>query len=302
MDTFSRGVLFFAENNSKINYLKLAILSAICVKNNMGKETLISIVTNEFSLGWLSQEEQSLFESLFDKVIIIDNSLSDDENLRIYRDTRYHSISSQFLNKSRSSAYNLTPYDETLLIDVDYFVLNDQLNHMWGCNEDFVINKNAKTLQHQSLEGSEFRLNPYGIRMYWATLIYFKKSEKSKLIFDLVEHVKETWNYYKHVYDFPAGLYRNDYAFSIALHMLNGFVDDEGLVKSFPDKSILTAIDTDQLIGFENKKSICFFVNDQEETHKFYISKVKSVNVHCLNKLSILNKYENILKVITKND
>ena len=302
MSEANRGVLLFAENNKRINYVRLAMIANQCVKNHMGKDTKVSLVTTQYSLNWFDEKEQEEIKSLFDKIILITNDQDtpdqSDTNLRVYRDTRYHQVQASFLNKSRSSAFNLTPYDETLLIDVDYFVLNDSLNAVWGCNEDFLINKRARSLFHADLQGPEFRLNPFGIRMYWATVIYFKKSEKAKLIFDLVDHVKETWNYYKHVYDFSGTLYRNDFAFSIAIHMLNGFVDDEDFVKPLPDPAILTAIDTDQLIRFEDKESIFFYANDQVETHKFYVSKVKGVNVHCLNKISLLNNFDKIMEVI----
>ena len=300
MKNTNRGILLFAENNERIDYLRLAILCAQCIKNNMGSETKISVVTTKGSWNNLSNvgtELESLAKSLFDKVIFT-NVAYDIDNSRIYRDTQYHQVTAQFLNRSRSSAYELSPYDETLLIDVDYFVLNGSLNHVWGSNEDFIINKSAKTLLHKPLTGPEFRLNPFGIRMYWATVIYFKKSEKAKLIFDLVSHIKETWNYYQHVYDFPGGLYRNDFSFSIALHMLNGFVDDDSFVKSFPDPEILTAIDTDQFISFDDKNTVRFYANDPVENWKFYVSKIRGVNVHCLNKISILNNFDKTLEVL----
>lgn len=293
----------FAENNSTLNYLKIAILSALCVKNNMGKDTKVSVITNSSSLGWFSDEEKAYIYKLFDKVILKDDwekeySAIGADNTRIFRDTQYYHVSSRFLNKSRSSAYELSPYDETLLIDADYFVMNSSLNAVWGCNEDFLINKNAKTLDHKILTGPEFRLNPFGIRMYWATVIYFKKSEKAKLIFNLVDHIKEAWHYYKHVYDFSGTLYRNDFAFSIAIHMLNGFVDDEEFVKSLPDPAILTAVDTDQFIGFVDKTTTKFYLNDTVASYKFYVSKIKGVNVHSLNKLSILNKFDESLEIL----
>ena len=300
MENQNRGVLLFAENNDRIDYLRLAILAANCIKNNMGAGTKVSVVTSDSSLSALARYNEKLVglaKSLFDKIIIIDNRVEQvDDNSRVYRDTRYHSVTAQFLNKSRSSAYYLSPYEETLLIDVDYFVLNGSLNAVWGSNEDFLINKSAKTLLHKPLTGPEFRLNPFGLRMYWATVIYFKKSEKAKLIFDLVSHIKESWNYYKHVYDFPGGLYRNDFSFSIALHMLNGFVDDEDFVKSFADPSILTATDSDQFIGFDDKSTVRLYANDPEATWKFYVSKVKGVNVHCLNKISVINKFDETLE------
>ena len=300
MENTNRGILLFAENNERIDYLRLAILCAKCIKNNMGSETKVSVVTTKGSWNNLSKvgtELESLAKTLFDKVIFTNNTY-DIDNSRIYRDTQYHQVTAQFLNRSRSSAYELSPYDETILIDVDYFVLNGSLNHAWGSNEDFIINKSAKTLLHKPLTGPEFRLNPFGIRMYWATVIYFKKSEKSKLIFDLVSHIKEAWNYYRHVYDFPGGLYRNYFSFSIALHMLNGFVDDDSFVKSFSDPEILTAIDTDQLISFDDKNTIRFYANDPAENWKFYVSKIRGVNVHCLNKISILNNFDKILEVL----
>lgn len=300
MKNTNKGILLFAESNERIDYLRLAILCAQCIKNNMGSETKVSVVTNNGSWENLSKvgaDLESLAKSLFDKVIFT-NIVYDADNSRIYRDTQYHQVTAQFLNRSRSSAYELSPYDETILIDVDYFVLNGSLNHVWGSNEDFIINKSAKTLLHKPLTGPEFRLNPFGIRMYWATVIYFKKSEKAKLIFDLVSHIKETWNYYQHVYDFPGGLYRNDFSFSIALHMLNGFVDDDSFVKSFPDPEILTAIDTDQFISFDDKNTVRFYANDPTENWKFYVSKIRGVNVHCLNKISILNNFDKTLEVL----
>lgn len=293
----------FAENNSSINYLKLAIMSATCAKNNLGAETKVSVITNQQSLCWFSDEEQEEIFKLFDKVIIRNEweneyANAGEENLRVYRDTQYHSVSSRFTNKSRSCAYELTPYDETLLIDVDYFILNDSLNVIWGCNEELLINKKSSTLNHESLTGPEFRLNDFGIRMYWATLIYFKKGEKAKTLFGLVEHLKESWHYYKHVYDFAGTLYRNDFAFSIAIHMLNGFIDDEDFAKSFPNPEILTALDLDQFIKFEDKSTVQLFINNRKETYKFFVTKLKRVNFHCLNKISMLNRFDEIMKVI----
>lgn len=296
MSENSKGVLLFAQNNSKINYLGLAILCAKCVKNNLGQDTKISVVTDQYSLNW--GNNKSLSSDLFDQ-IIFDSGDKSPENLRLYRDTQYHTVTDNFKNSSRSNAYDLSPYDETLLIDVDYFILNDNLNSVWNNTEDFLINKSAKSLLHKPLEGNEFRLNPFGIRMYWATLIYFKKTSKAKLVFSLVEHIKECWDYYCYVYDFPSGLYRNDYAFSIAIHMLSGYSDNDSYVKSFPIPEILTALDLDQFIEFENKNTIKFYVNDPMQQHKFYISKIKNVNVHCMNKISILNKLEQSLKSIS---
>jgi hypothetical protein len=292
----SRGILLFAQNNNIINYLGLAILAAKCAKNNLGESTKVSVVTTKKSLNW--DKNSKLMEGVFDKVILTDDVES--KNVRLFRDTQYHTVTSQFLNENRFSAYELSPYDETLLVDVDYLILSNNINKVWGSSEEFLINNSAISLMHQELKGNEFRLNPFGIRMYWATKIYFKKGPKAKLIFDLVEHVRDCWDYYQHVYDFPGTLFRNDFAFSIAIHMLNGYSDAGGFVESFPDEQILTSVDTDQFIEFVDKSSVKIFANDPEHTYKFYVSKIKNVDVHVMNKISIANKLEECLKRVSQ--
>ena len=56
--------------------------------------------------------------------------------------------------------------------------------------------------------------------MYWATVLYFTKSDEARLLFGIMNSVKKNWEYYGKLYKFPQRTYRNDYAVSIALHML----------------------------------------------------------------------------------
>jgi hypothetical protein len=295
-----RGIVFFAINNDRIDYLKLVHLAGSLVNKNM-HGIPISIITDDYSIGWdYFKNNQKQFESIFDNIIIFnDDSILNNKNIRVYRDTQYHSINAEFKNKSRSEIYKLSPYDETLLLDVDYFVLNDVLNTIWGCEEDILINSDAINLHYEKLTGPEFRLNPYGIKMFWATAIYFKKTPRVKLLFDFVEHIKNHWEFYKLVYDFPGSLFRNDYAFSIALHVLNGFLENDE-IKPLPGGPLLTLTDQDQLYKFKNKNEICVFVNDMKEKWKFYASTIKGINIHCMNKLSILNNFDNIMRVINE--
>ena len=293
----SKGIIFFAVNNEKIDYTKLAYLATKFVKHNMG-DIPVSLITDEQSLLWDSFKEiEKDFTKILDKIIITGDQSDFVKNTRIYRDTNYHSITAEFKNTNRMGAYELSPYDETLLLDVDYLVLSDVLNHVWGNEEDILINCDAINLEHKKLEGPEFRLNPYGIKMYWATAIYFKKSARVKLLFDFVSHIKDHWDFYKLVYDFPGGLYRNDYAFSIALHMLNGFLENKE-IKPLPGGPILTLKDIDQIFEISDLNQIKAFINDSKETWKFYANTISGVNVHCMNKLSILNNFDKIIGTI----
>lgn len=298
----SRGVVIFGVNNDRIEYIRLAVLAAAFVKRNMGEHTQVCIITDKYSIDQYKTEGGEYtaeFKKWVDDVIVIEPGA--EANERTYRDTRYYTFKANFKNESRSTVYDLSPYDETLLIDCDYLVCNDALNNVWGSTEDVMINKNAIGLMHNQLSAEEIRLNAYGIRMYWATVIYFKKGKKAKMLFDLVEHVKENWEFYKLTYEFPGYMFRNDYAFSIAIHMLNGFIEDDFAV-DLPDRTILTALDFDQFYGITDKKTLHFFANDFKDTWKFFATRLSGNNVHCMNKLSILNNYNEIMEVMNEAD
>ena len=299
----SRGILMFGLNNETVDYLKLCILNAKLIKKNMG-DIPISIVTSEYSLSWgWATENRAEIDSLVDLIVLEGsgglNNIDEAANKRQYRDTQYYQKYDVFLNKRRSSAYELSPYDETLLIDCDYLILSDSLNSVWGNVEDFLISKSAIHLNHGKFNSTEWRLNPYGLRMFWATVIYFRKTERAKLVFDLVDHIKNNWRFYSLAYDFPAGLYRNDFSFSIAIHMLSGFQDNDDF-KSIPDAPLLTSLDRDQLIRFENSKELITYVKNLSDDWSFSIQRISNINVHIMNKLAILNKFEEIIEAVNE--
>lgn len=278
----SKGIVLIAFNNAAVDYVKMALLNASLIKRNMpGTEVCIILDTP----GYI--KHKAAIEEVFDK-FIISNPTEKFENLRAFKDTQYFSTHARFRNETRSLAYSLSPYEETLLIDVDYLIYDNSLSHVWGCEESILINKSAIGLDNQPLMGSEFRLEDTGIRMYWATVVYFKKCEIAKMLFDLVEHVKDNWTFYQSVYGFPGRLFRNDYAFSIAIHTLNGFSERGEVCKDLPVPFILTAQDTDQMYKLLDDGAV-FFVNNKTENWKFSLSKITGVNVHCMNKLSLLN-------------
>lgn len=291
----SKGIVLFGINNGKIDYIKLAIIAAKFAKKNM-PGIPIALITDSTSLDWHSGEHK--LSAYFDSIIEIPKTFSTKfTNNRKYRDTQYYDIIAPFKNESRSLVYDLSPFDETLLIDSDYLIMSDHLSTVWGSVEEFMINNTAIGLDHRQLEGPEFRLNPFGIRMYWATVIYFRKSEKAAMMFHLVEHIRENWDFYKLTYDFPNTMFRNDYAFSIAIHILNGFSVDGDFVTDLPDPSILTATDHDQCFRINALDDASFFYNDKKEPWRYYVSRIKGLNVHCMNKFSLLNNFDTIMEL-----
>lgn len=278
----SKGIVLIAFNNAAVDYVRMALYNASLIKRNMpGTEVCLILDTPGFS------RHEEAIKKTFDKFIIA-NPAEKFENIRSFKDTQYFSTQARFRNETRSLAYALSPYDETLLVDVDYLIFDNSLSNVWGCEESILINKHATGLDNYPLLGDEYRLEDTSVRMYWATVVYFKKCEIAKCLFDLVEHVKDNWNFYQSTYGFPGRLFRNDYAFSIAIHMLNGFSESGEVCKDLPISSILTAQDTDQVYSLVDN-GLIFFVNNKSENWKFSVSKITDVNVHCMNKLSLLN-------------
>lgn len=294
----SRGVVLFGINNTLVDYVQLCVMASAFVKKNM-PGTSVTLITDASSVYTYDLTDRPPLTKFFDHIVKVPGNFKEGfANNRQYRDTRYHSTEASFRNESRSLIYTLTPYDETLLLDSDFLVCNKSLSAVWGCSEDVLLNAKATGLDHKQLVGEEFRLNAFGIRMYWATVIYFKKNDRAKMLFDLVEHIRDNWDFYKLTYDFPGHLFRNDYAFSIAIHILNGFVEDDSFVASLPDDTILTALDTDQFFKIRTPSDISFFANDRKESWKFHVSRLKGLNVHCMNKLSLQNNMDQIMKVL----
>lgn len=284
------GFLMFAQNNNTINYLKIALTNAMLIKKHLNKP--VTVVTDSKSLIWDENAKNSkLMKKVFDHIIISDEE--NPVNNRAYRDTIYYSVDDDFKNRNRSSAYSLSPYEETILIDADYLVFDSSINNVWGNSEEILINKDAIDLNGNSLTGEEYRLSDVGIRMYWATCIYFKKTTKAQMLFTLVDHIKQHWDYYKFTYGFTGSMFRNDFAFSIAIHILSGFEENEDF-KGFPN-NILTIMDTDQMYAYKDD-AFTFFVQDRQESWKFELVKIKNASVHILNKISLAPHLNAIMK------
>lgn len=292
----SKGILFFAINNSSINYLKIAYANGLMCRKNLNVP--VSVVTSSRSLLANSAIEEKI-RSFFDN-IFIDDASTGKSNIRRFSNTQYHTIEAPFINENRSSAFNMSPYDETLLIDVDFLIQDSSLSNVWGNVEDFLINEQALNVDHQYLAGEEFRLNSTGIKMVWATCVYFKKTNRVKELFNLIEFIKENWDYYRLLYGFGGYLFRNDFAFAIALHILNGFIEAEE-IKKLPVPYILTSTDRDCIFDVE-KDAIKILHNDrqlinQNHDHSFYVTKIKNHNVHIMNKLSLQTHLDKLIKI-----
>lgn len=272
----------FAHNNEQIDYGLLAMCNAQMIREHH-PEAGIALVTDEGTLAWLNTNKgEETVNRLFDHVIIGESP--GEGSTRRFNDTLSTTRDLTWRNQTRRTAYEYSPFKETILLDVDFLIGNSSLAHCWGSSDDLRMNSRVLTLNHEKPHQNEQRLEPYGIPLYWATCVYFRKSTFAAMFFGMVAHVQNNYDYYQHIYRFPGALFRNDYAFSIAAHILSGSL--EGQLAELPVPFLLTSFDCDELIDL-NEKSMVFLVNDPVDRWKFTVSRISGQNVHVMNKFSI---------------
>jgi hypothetical protein len=288
----SRGVLMFAHNNTEIDYFRLAVVNALLVQKNLGIKN-ITVVTDPHSLA---QGEKTLGKRLIKKainniIVIEKNKKFKNTNVRLYKDTSHSVKNLSFYNVNRCDAYDISPYDETILLDVDYLILSDTLNQCWGHNNELMMNWKFQDIMYERKDPSLNRLNHLGITMYWATVVYFRKTEYAESFFNFVKHVKNNPQYYRDLYQWQGTLYRNDYSFSIAAHMMSGFTD-----KGIPQlpTTLYKSFDTDDIHSAVDKNTIIMYLEKPKSPGDFILTKWQDIDLHIMNKWAI-NRISNEL-------
>ena len=199
----TRGVVLFAFNSSKYNYADMAVYTAKRVKAFLDLPT--TLITDVDTYKTILDDRK-----VFDGVVEVEPDLS---NIK---------YQTSWINKGRYQAYELSPYDETLVIDVDYLVNSDTLLKTFDLSDTFCCHSNTHMLMHP--EAAQEKMG-YTYETLWATVIMFKKSERAKQIFETLEMVQNNYDHYANIHSFIGGVYRNDYGLTLALKIVNGHTD-----------------------------------------------------------------------------
>lgn len=287
--TSSKGAIFFAYNNEQIDYIKLACLSAASVKKHLNLPC--TMITDS---GSLSHSQKT---DIFDNVIVHEKNEST-PNVRNYYDTPYANYKAQFNNLNKHEVFELSPYDQTILFDVDFLVNNAILNLAFDVNSPIQLYRNAQTLKNTEPDHNlDRRLNDVGIPLYWSTIIYFDKSPMSKMFFDMWAHVKENYDYYQSLYKFPEGLYRTDFAVSISMHLLKNFIEyTDDLFAELPGSPMKYMAYKDDIASVD-KNGIVFFANDYKEEWNNILTYSEGENLHMMNKRAIDRHYDKLMEL-----
>ena len=197
------GALIFAYNNEHLDYLSLARWSARNIDRHLGIPT--AIVTNE-----------PVVAKSYEHIILAD---AEGEHKRWFADI---DDTVTWYNGNRMDAYSLTPWDKTLVLDADYVVASDQLKVLLESNQEFLAPRTAYDVTAKANFDELNYFGRYNMPMSWATVMMFSKTETVRLIFEAMTMIKENWNHYRNLYGITKTTYRNDFALSIAMSIVDG--------------------------------------------------------------------------------
>lgn len=161
-------------------------------------------------------------------------------------------------NMERVNAYEHSPYDQTILMDIDYFVFSNELIKYFDTDYDYLLHDKVTDITGKN---SILGKNESTLPIVWATVIIFKKTKKSQLLFDAVKLIQKNYSHYRNLYRIKHRNYRNDFAFAIAIHQLNGMIDNKNFIPSpmfmLPhEQDILEFDDTGVLFKYDKKIGI----------------------------------------------
>lgn len=197
----SKGVVFFAHNTVDVDYVRIADLSARLVEQNL--DLPITLVT----------DTESQPQHDYDHVVRVDYTGDNFRNDHISKEVK------QWKNHGRYTAYEHSPYDNTLLIDTDYLVLDDGLLKLMELDYDYRVMENSNS----SAETMPARMGQVSLPYLWATVVMFRKCSRGKMFFDLVGRIQRNWAYYRNLFMVDGTSYRNDYAFAMSNTIINGY-------------------------------------------------------------------------------
>jgi hypothetical protein len=183
------GALIFAYNNEQVDYVAMAKWSAKNIERHLG------IPTHIVTTGELANTNSRHFDDL--------------------GTVTWH-------NTNRMDAYDVSPFDQTLVLDADYVVASNQLQTVLASSADFTCHRRAYDVTGLQTFADLNSFGAHGMPMWWATVMMFRRSTQAKIIFDSMKMIRDNWSHYRILYNNTRATYRNDHALSIALNIENG--------------------------------------------------------------------------------
>ena len=199
------GVVIFAFDNEHVDYTAMAAWSAHNIHRNLDLPVCLITDTKKSNCA------------AFDHVVVIDRP--QDAHMRYFKDYKKTAV---WHNTTRANAYDLSPWNKTLVLDADYVVASDQLRTLLELDQDFLVHGRAHDVSgHRDFQDNNW-FGLYRMPMSWATVMCFRRSKQAELVFDAMQMVRDHWQHYRQLYHIGESTYRNDYSLTIAQNLVNG--------------------------------------------------------------------------------
>ena len=245
----SLGALIYCFDSDQLQYHHTANFCIQQIKKNL--RVPVTVVTNR-------DTERNIQGA--DQITIVENARG---NRRYYKNKQI-----PWYNLERAMAYDHSPYDTTILLDADYFVYTDNLLAYTDSDSEFLLHDRVHDLTNRD----SFRYERKSmIPLVWATVTIFKKTPFVRKIFDMIQHVQQQYDYFCDLYRIDFRNFRNDYAFAMALHQLNGFT------KQYFMPSAMAMLPMDTQIVKIDQHGLTF-------KHDKFINLISNQDVHVLDK------------------
>jgi hypothetical protein len=199
------GVVIFAFNNEHIDYLAMAEWTTRNIHRHL--DLPVCVVTDSTTIP---------ANYTFDHCVHV---VAKGGNHRHFKD---FDKSATWYNGNRVDAYELSPWDHTLVLDADYVVASDQLKQLFDINQDFLAHRWAYDVTGLNNFDENNYFGRHYMPMSWATVMIFRRSKKAQLIFESMQMISNNWQHYKELYGFSRSTYRNDFSLSIAMSIVDG--------------------------------------------------------------------------------
>jgi hypothetical protein len=260
----TRGIVIFAQDTETRAYTRMAAYAA-------------ERITRYLNLPVTLITDSDVSDACFDQVINITQSKTQ------RRQIGNTGVNETWKNFGRYRAYELSPYDETILLDADYICGSDQLLKLFDLNQPFMCHKRriylgTQVLSHQT---EKFGNNA---DMWWATVVYFKRSPEAQSIFTMMQMIQENYDHYAKIYRFKTQPYRNDYAISIAINTVYGHIQSHDAEIPWPLYNV--EFTTEIAVRNDSDWQLEFNRHVNGELKRFKIS-THAQDLHMLNKDSL---------------
>lgn len=252
----TQGALIFAYDNETVDYVSMAAWSAKRIHQHL--DIPVCLVTDS---------DRAKDTNCFDHIITV--AAPETQQHRYFRD---YQSSGTWRNHNRVNAQELTPWDHTLLLDADYVVASDQLGMLFDVDQDFLVHDRAHDITGNLPFAGNAAFGAYRMPMSWATVVCFRKSRTAELIFDAMTMIRDHWNHYLQIYQIDEQTYRNDFALSIAMNIVNGHhlsmsYIPWSLATVTPETKLLQVDQDTYRIEYRNLEDKPRWINIQQDFH-----------------------------------